>query len=86
MQQYRAGAESYTQTERFVSLAVTGTQIGSGNNHTLQLDMAGLWTDWATQGAEENGNSLDVATLTFSYDSTGAQAFQALVTTDISAI
>lgn len=83
---YRAGAETYTQTERFVSLAITGSQIGSGDSQTLQIDMAGLWTDWQVQGAEENGNSLDVATLTMGYDATGTQGIQALVTTDISTI
>ncbi len=79
-------ASGYAQTPRFVSLQVTGTQIGSGNSQTLQLDMAGLWTDWQIFGAEENMNSLDVATLTFGYDTTGAQSFQALVTTTSSAI
>jgi hypothetical protein len=65
---------------------LSGTQIGAGDNHTLALDMAGQWTAWQTFGAEEEGNSLDVATLTFGYDITGAQGFRALVTTDISAV
>ena len=83
---YRAGADTYTQTERFIEVAVAGTQIGSGDTHSLVLDMAGLWTDWSSFGAEENMNTLDVATLSFGYDGTGAQSFQALVTTDHNAI
>lgn len=83
---YRAGADTYTQTERFVEILVTGNQIGSGEVQSLTLDMAGLWTDWQVFGAEENMNSLDVATLTFGYDATGAQGIQALVSTTLAAI
>lgn len=83
---YRAGADTYTQTQRFISLSVSGNQIGAGDNSTLQLDMAGHWTEWGTQGATEDGNSLDTATFTCDYDATGSQMFQALVTTTVSAI
>jgi len=79
-------ASGYAQTPRFIRLTTTGTQISSGDNQALTLDMAGLWTSWQTFGAEDNGNSLDQATLTFGYDTTGAQSFQALVTTDVSAV
>ncbi len=86
MQNYRAGAATYTQDDRYISLQVTGNQIGSGNSSTLQLDMAGYWTDWQLQGSVENGNSRDEATFEFAYDGTGTQNFQALVTTTISTI
>jgi len=79
-------ASGYAQTLRAVELKMTGTAIGEGDSHSLVLDMAGIWTSWATLSAEEEGNSLDVCTLTFGYDTTGAQSFQALVTTDVSAI
>ncbi len=65
---------------------MTGNQIGAGNNQTLQLDMAGYWTDWQLQSGVENGNSLDAATFEWTYDGTGTQNFQALVTTTISTI
>ena len=39
-----------------------------------------------TLGAEEEGNSLDVATFTIGYDVTGAQGFTAKVTTDVASI
>lgn len=86
MAKYRAGAATYTQDDRYISLQVTGTQIGSGDSNTLELDMAGYWTDWQLQGSEENGNSLDEATFEFAYDGTGTQIFQALVTTTLAAI
>jgi hypothetical protein len=81
MAKYRAGAATYTQDDRYISVQVTGSQIGAGTNHTLRLDMAGYWTDWQIQGGEENGNSLDVATFEMAYDPTGTQCFQALITT-----
>jgi hypothetical protein len=86
MQKYRAGAATYTQDDRYISLQVTGNQIGAGNSSTLQLDMAGYWIDWQIQGAEENMNSLDQATFEFAYDPTGTANFQAIVTTTIATI
>jgi hypothetical protein len=86
MQKYRAGAATYTQDDRYISLQVTGNQIGAGDSQTLQLDMAGYWVDWQLQGGVEEGNSLDVANFEFAYDPTGTQNFQALVTTTISAV
>jgi len=79
-------ASGYAQTLRAVAIKLSGTQIGTGDNQTLELDCAGVWTSWQSLGAEEEGNSLDVVTLTFGYDTTGAQSFQALVTTNVSAI
>jgi hypothetical protein len=86
MQKYRAGAATYTQDDRYISLQVTGDQIGAGDNQTLRLDMAGYWTDWQLQSGVSNGNSHDSATFEMAYDGTGTQNFQALVTTTISAI
>jgi len=83
---FRPASGGVARTDRFVQLKLSGTQIGSGDNHTLALDMAGQWTSWSPLGGEEEGNSLDVATLTFGYDATGAQSFRALVTTNVSAI
>ncbi len=83
---FRPAAGGVTRDDRFVQLKLSGTQIGGGDNQTLALDMAGQWTNWGPLSDELNGNSLDTATLTFGYDTTGAQSFRALVTTDVSAI
>lgn len=79
-------ASGYTQTPRFVRLEVTGDQIGVGDSSTLTIDMAGIWTAWKTLGDEKAGNTLDVATLTFGYDPTGAQALSVAVTTTLATI
>jgi hypothetical protein len=83
---YRPAAGGVTRDDRFIELTVTGTQIGAGDNHTLKIDLAGQWTAWAPLSAEEEGNSLDTATFTVGYDTTGTQGLQVLVTTDVSAI
>jgi hypothetical protein len=83
---YRAGADTYTQTQRFIRIETLGTQIGAGDVQNLSIDLAGLWTEWGSQGAVEDGNSLDTATFTMGYDSTGTQGLRVLVTTDISTI
>lgn len=83
---YRPAAGGVTRDDRFVELKMQGTQIGSGDVHSLIIDLAGQWTSWQSLGAEEEGNTLDVVTLTAGYDTTGTQSVQVLVTTDISAV
>jgi hypothetical protein len=83
---FRPAAGGITRTTRCVEIEMLGTQIGTGDVHSLVLDMAGQWTSWSSLGSEEEGNSLDVATLSFGYDITGAQGFQALVTTNVPSI
>jgi len=77
---YRPAA-AYTVTPRFARLTVTGNQIGSGNNETLQIDLAGAWMQWTPLGTEREGNTLDVAVLQGGYDVTGAQGLSVSVTT-----
>jgi hypothetical protein len=83
---YRPAVGTYTQTPRFIRLAVTGTQIGAGDNRSLVVDLAGLYTGWHSLGDENEGNNLDVVTLTAGYDVTGTQAIQLDVTTTETAI
>jgi len=83
---YYRPTSTYVPTIRHVQLTFEGLQIGTGDNQKVELDMAGVWTAWQSLGGDIEGNTYDVATLTFGYDATGAQAFQALVTTTLSAI
>lgn len=83
---YRPASGGTTRDDRFVQIKMTGSQIGAGDTHSLVLDMAGQWTSWEPLSTEQEGNSMDQATLTFGYDTTGTQGFRALVTTDVSAI
>jgi len=77
---------TYSGTTRFVRLVNTGPLIGGGAYHTLTVDMAGQWQDWGAMGTSKNGNTLDVATLTFGYDATGAQGLRVEVVTGVSGI
>jgi len=83
---FRPAGGSVVRDDRFIQLSMTGTQIGSGDPQNLTIDMAGQWTSWQTYGAEEEGNSLDVATFTCGYDTTGTQGLRVLVTTNVAAI
>lgn len=76
-----------TTTSRFVRLAIdSGVQIGTGDNHQLTFDIAGVWSKWAPMSKDQDGNNLDVVTLMNGYDDTGSRAFGANVTTNVAAL
>ena len=79
-------ASGHAVTSRFIRLTITGDQIGAGDNQTLQIDLAGVWTAWQPISAEIDGNNVDAPTLTLGYDATGAHALALSVTTTINAI
>lgn len=73
--------------ERFIRLECdSGVIIGAGANHKLTVDIAGIWTAWQKRGSEQDGNTLDVVTLTCGYDSTGTHGLDVDVITNIAAI
>jgi len=79
----------YTTTtdERFVRLIIdSGVAIGTGENHSLTIDIAGIWTGWHPMGRDQDGNNLNVVELTCAYDSTGTHAFDIDLITNVSAI
>lgn len=76
-----------TTTTAFVRLQVEGAQIGAGDNHTLVIDMAGIWESWSPFiNRDQDGNTISVGTFSVGYDTTGTRAFNIAVTTDVSAI
>lgn len=76
-----------TTTPVFVRLQVEGAQIGAGDNHTLVIDMAGIWQSWSPFiNRDQDGNTISVGTLKVGYDVTGTRAFNIDVTTDVTAI
>jgi hypothetical protein len=76
-----------TTTIRYIRLQVEGAQIGAGDNHTLVIDMAGVWQTWAPfTNRDQDGNTISVGTLKVGYDVTGTRAFNIAVTTDVAAI
>ena len=74
------------QTEQFIRFKLSGDQIGSGDVHSLVLDMGGTWEDVIPMASEDRGNNLHTAVFHAYYDSVGAKLLQAQVTTNVSAI
>lgn len=70
------------QTLAVVRLKVEGGQIGTGTNHSWQLDFSGKWEEVTPIGEEANGNNLHTAALHGLYDATGAKIFQTQVVTN----
>ncbi|MGM0639679.1 MAG: hypothetical protein ACQET4_15585 [Pseudomonadota bacterium] len=78
---------STSPTARFVRLEIdSGIAIGAGNNHSFVVDIAGTWESWQSLGRDQDGNSIEVAGLRGGYDTTGSEAFEIRVTTDVDAI
>jgi hypothetical protein len=74
------------QTPMCIRVAVTGGQIGTGDDHSLMLDMYGIWDTIEPIAEEQDDDILDTGVFVPLYDAVGAQTFQALVTTDVAAI
>jgi hypothetical protein len=71
-------------TFQAVRLQINGSQIGSGLNHRLRIDIGGVWESVAPLGGEDRGDNLHTATLVDYYDSTGAKSLQVETVTNIS--
>lgn len=72
-------------TFQVVRLKISGGQIGSGQNHSLTLDIGGVWGPVSPLGSEDRGDNLHTATLRGYYDATGAKLLQVAVVTNVSA-
>ncbi len=78
---YQAG------TEKVVRIAVTGSQIGTGTNHSLILDLFGSFDEVIPLASEENGNNLHTAIFSLNSNRLSTQAGLGVkVTTNINAI
>lgn len=75
-----------SQALQVVRLTVTGAQIGTGDNHTLSIDIGGTWEEVIPMQSEDRGNNIDTCILRGYYDPTGAKLVQVQVTTNVSAI
>lgn len=71
-----------TQALSVVRLKVEGSQIGSGTNYMLQIDIGGTWESVIPLSAEDRGNNIHAAVLHGRYDATGAKLLQVSVTTN----
>jgi hypothetical protein len=65
-----------------VRLRVSGSQIGTGVSHKIDLDLGGLWDDVIPIGENDRGNTLDKVVLHNMYDPTGAKVLDVNVITN----
>ena len=72
-------------TFQAVRLQINGSQIGTGVNHSLKVDMGGVWESVNPLGGEDRGNNLHTATLIDQYNTTGAKLLQVAVSTNVNA-
>lgn len=73
------------KTFQAVRLTVNGPQIGSGQVHSLKIDIGGYWESVSPLSSEDRNDNLTAATLRGFYDSTGAKMLQVAVSTNVSA-
>ena len=73
------------QTYQALRFKLSGSQIGSGDVHSLVIDMSGTWEDVIPLANEDRGNNLHTAVFHSFYDSTGASLLGLTVTTNLSA-
>ena len=64
----------------------SGVQIGSGDNHNLDLTVFGAYESVTPLDSEDKGNNLHAAVFRGLYDPMGATIFEFNVTTDVAAI
>lgn len=74
------------QTEKAIRIAVPGSQIGTGENHLLQIDVFGTYEEVVPMGQTADDNNLHTAIFHAYYDDTGAELFDIDVITDISSV
>lgn len=69
-------------TFKVARLEITGSQIGTGDSHTFQLDIGGAFEDAQAIASSENGDNIGTFVLRGYYDLTGAKLLQWNVTTN----
>lgn len=74
------------ETFQVLRLLIEGPQIGTGNNHSLQIDIGGKWETVTPIQSDDRGDNLHGAVFHGHYDTTGAKLLQVMCTTNVSAI
>jgi hypothetical protein len=70
------------QANSFLRLAINGPAIGTGDPHSLIVDMAGTYDEVTPLGEEDRGNNLHTVLFTSVYDPTSSKEVGVQVTTD----
>jgi hypothetical protein len=71
------------KTFQVIRLKVTGSQLGTGTNHSLSIDIGGEWESVSPLSSEDRGDNLHSAVLVGRYDSTGAKMLQVATVTNL---
>ena len=71
------------QTFQVLRLQLNGGQIGSGDNHVLNVDIGGTWESVQPINSEDKGSNLHAAVFHGFYDVTGAKLLQVNTTTNV---
>ena len=71
------------KTFQVIRLKVTGSQLGTGTNHSLSIDIGGEWESVSPLSSEDRGDNLHSAVLVGRYDSTGAKMIQVATVTNL---
>jgi hypothetical protein len=74
------------RTPKVIRLYTEGSAIGTGDKHSLTLDLWGVFEEMQPMGSEADGNNLHVALFHGLYDPTGAAMLACSVTTNKSAV
>lgn len=71
------------KTFQVVRLAVNGSAIGSGVNHSLVIDIGGEWDSVSPLSSEDRGDNLHSGVLIGRYDTTGAKMLNVVTVTNV---
>lgn len=74
------------KTFQVARLMLTGAQIGTGDPHSLSIDVGGIFTEVVPMAQEDRGNNIDTCVLSSKYDATGEQILDVNLTTNVAAI
>jgi hypothetical protein len=74
-----------SKTFQVVRLKVIGSQIGTGVNHSVAIDIGGEWQDVSPLASEDRGDNLHSCVLVGRYDATGAKMLGVTTVTNVAA-
>lgn len=75
-----------SQALSVVRLEIAGPQIGTGDPHSLVIDIGGTWEDVIPISSEDRGNNIDTGMLVSQYDPVAKKLFQLSVTTNVASV
>jgi len=74
------------ETSKAIRINIIGAQIGTGDTHSLQIDMFGRFEQVLPMDQEVDADNLHSAVFRVMYDTVGGSGLAVAVTTDVAAI